>query len=402
MSIGDSIIVTWTGAANTPPGGSHTAPPKIVQTVAPQEIALDNKVVAFNLGKTTTVTYTVSRGGSPVTSPALNLQVKSLPQSALAKPTITQAANNGDGAELDVAGLTVDGTARMGGWPLIAVGQPVWLALSGINTDDSPYRKELWKVPDKTDATWLSQGFSTVAIPLAELRNLKHGSALSLQFKAGLGGSQVESEAVSFPVRSYTVVTQPLAVDSELMQLDGLKYIQDYGWATKEVPANVRTRLANGGTGSYRYVSGNPLIASVTQGGKVSGLKNGRAIITITDSSQTTVSYEVVVSNVYRIITNNSMLTASQIQAWGRSVGGAEFHGGNFVIQGVSANFQDVRVILDGGVNVLKIIPNFIAAGSVRALITVWSIGGPDQLKYQARRLDEVPGTYKAFTFILT
>ncbi|MGG7675560.1 hypothetical protein ACQ4OE_24255, partial [Pseudomonas sp. WC2] len=205
MSIGDTIIVTWTGAANTPPGGSHTAPPKIVQTVAPQEIALDNKVVAFNLGKTTTVTYTVSRGGSPVPSSALNLHVKNLQQSALAKPTITQAANNGDGAELDVSGLTVDGTARIGGWPLIAVGQPVWLALTGINTDDSPYRKELWKVPDKTDATWLSQGFSTVAIPRAELRNLKHGSALSLQFKAGLGGSQVESEAVSFPQRVYTV-----------------------------------------------------------------------------------------------------------------------------------------------------------------------------------------------------
>ena len=206
LKIGDIITLTWTGAPGTAAGGSHTASPKTVTTLGAQEIALPGSVLAFNLGKTVTVTYTVTRSGKTTNSPALSVNVQSLPQSALVQPTITQAANNGEGAELDVGSLTGNGVARMGVWPFIALGQPVWLALSGTNADGSIYRKEPWKMPGAaTNSTWINQGFYTAAIPLAELQNLKHGSELSMQFKAGLGGSQVESEAVSFPVRSYTV-----------------------------------------------------------------------------------------------------------------------------------------------------------------------------------------------------
>ncbi|WP_414871266.1 hypothetical protein, partial [Pseudomonas sp. IT-347P] len=62
MLVGDEIIVTWTGAPGTPAGGSHTTAPWPVTALGRQEIPLDNKVIAFNLGKPVTVSYTVTRG----------------------------------------------------------------------------------------------------------------------------------------------------------------------------------------------------------------------------------------------------------------------------------------------------------------------------------------------------
>ncbi|KAE9650142.1 hypothetical protein [Pseudomonas sp. PB106] len=205
LRVGDIITATWAGAAGTAAGGSHTAPPKTVQVIGAQEIALPVSVLAFNLGKTVTVSYTVIRSGKTISSPPFTLNVQSLPQSVLVKPTIIQAANNGEGAELDVSSLT-SATSRMGVWPLMALGQPVWMTATGTNADGSPYRKVIWTPPAATSANWIRDKFASAGIALAELRNLKHGSALSLQFKAGLGGSKVESEAVVFPVRTYAVI----------------------------------------------------------------------------------------------------------------------------------------------------------------------------------------------------
>ncbi|MET0778011.1 MAG: hypothetical protein ABWZ65_21290, partial [Pseudomonas mandelii] len=57
-------------------------------------------------------------------------------------------------------------------------------------------------------ATWISQGFYTHSIPFDELKNLKDGSQLKVEFKAGLSGSQDEGEAQPFQVRTYTVKTR--------------------------------------------------------------------------------------------------------------------------------------------------------------------------------------------------
>ncbi|MBF6036988.1 hypothetical protein H8F23_27375, partial [Pseudomonas sp. P155] len=48
-------------------------------------------------------------------------------------------------------------------------------------------------------------GFYTHAFPLADLQSLEDGSDLELEFKAGFGGTQVESEAVTFALRTYKI-----------------------------------------------------------------------------------------------------------------------------------------------------------------------------------------------------
>jgi hypothetical protein len=128
-----------------------------------------------------------------------------MPQSALASPTIEQADNDGAGPDLHTGNLT-QASVRMGDWPLIALNQYVWLRLCGTNADGSAYTREIWSAPTAgTNPDWIADRFFTVSLPADELKALQDGSDLELAFKAALGQSTVESEAVEFPVRTYTI-----------------------------------------------------------------------------------------------------------------------------------------------------------------------------------------------------
>ncbi|SEN69533.1 Ig-like domain (group 2), partial [Pseudomonas sp. ok272] len=125
------------------------------------------------------------------------------------------------------------------------------------------------------------------------------GGSHSLTAKA-LYGSQQSSAPYA-----VTVITTPeLIIDQEPMVLDGIKLIQNDGWLTKEVAGNVKSRTPTGGQGPFTYESSRPDIASVDGNGKVSGLKQGQAQITVKDALQNSATYSVTVSNVYRMLRN--------------------------------------------------------------------------------------------------
>ncbi|WP_139834894.1 hypothetical protein [Pseudomonas sp. R34(2017)] len=210
MKLQDKIIVTFTGAAGTPAGGSHTAPEKTVTVLGAQEIPLANSVVAFNLNKAVTVSYTMKRGSAtPLPSAARPLAVQSLALDLSNVPKILQAANNGDGPELDLDAIKSSATLRALGWPLIALMQYVWLKFRGTLSDGSPYEKAFWTQPGPvTNSSWVTNGYYDSGLSttfLNEFKNLKHDSSLSIEFKAALGSSTIEADAVSFPVRTYTI-----------------------------------------------------------------------------------------------------------------------------------------------------------------------------------------------------
>ncbi|WP_218191836.1 Ig-like domain-containing protein, partial [Pseudomonas sp. B15(2017)] len=207
MQLGDKIIATWTGAAGTPAGGSHTAPEETVTVLGPQEIPLANSVVAFNLNKPVTVSYTVKRGNAtPLPSTTRTLAVQSLVLDFSNVPKIVQAANHGDGPELDVAALTGNAILRAMVWPFIALGQRVWMRLSGTNNDNTPYAKTIWNGGNAgTNQGWIDRGYYDSTVLKTEIQALKDGSSFTIEFKAGLSGSLQESDAVTFPVRTYTI-----------------------------------------------------------------------------------------------------------------------------------------------------------------------------------------------------
>ncbi|WP_339505502.1 hypothetical protein [Pseudomonas sp. RL_105y_Pfl2_101] len=202
---GDQVSVTWAGTAGA---GSQTTPPEDLSPS--REVDLLTDVIPYNLGRSVTVTYIVTRNGddSPASDP-LNLTVQALDQDDLlvAKPRILQAANNGEGPELDVAALTSNATVRIDSWPLIAQGQYVWLSVKGKNKDDTDYDLPLWSstLGSRVSAGWVSSGFATNTVPLNDLHGLRDGSALTVEFKATLNQSTDEGQAITFPLRTYTV-----------------------------------------------------------------------------------------------------------------------------------------------------------------------------------------------------
>src|SRR5450830_1875704 len=205
----DKISVTWSGTAGP---GSHTSTPVDVGIVGEKPIAIPNSVVAFNLGKPVTVTYTVTRGS--VTKPSDNfvLAVQPIPNQDenLTIPTIDGAP----GTELDVTTLADNARTRITKWPLIALGQKLWLRYVGTN-DNGEYRRTTYDAtPVGPDG--LPNGMYPNA-PVAELRGLKDGSSLTIEFKVNFDGSTDEGKAVTFPVRTYTVkavVDEKPAIDS--------------------------------------------------------------------------------------------------------------------------------------------------------------------------------------------
>jgi hypothetical protein len=199
----DKVSVTWTGAPGTPADGSHTSVPR--ELGQNFEFPIPNSVVAFNLGLSVTVSYTITRGdGDPIPSQTLTLAVQAMDQKDLPKPIIEQAANNGEGRELNVANLTANAVYRMGTWPLIATGQYVWLSLHGTNINETSYDKVIHKAPGSyVNQQWMTQGFYTRSIALSELKNLKDGSELTMKFQASFSKSETKQDP--FPLRTYTI-----------------------------------------------------------------------------------------------------------------------------------------------------------------------------------------------------
>ncbi|WP_339478018.1 hypothetical protein [Pseudomonas sp. RL_5y_Pfl2_73] len=198
---GDQVSVMWTGAAG---GGTHTT---AVQTLpGNKKIDIPVSVIAYNLGRSVTVTYIVKRSsGVKPPSAALTLAVATLAESALmpSKPRILEANQSG---ELDVGSLSGDATIRIDSWPHIAHGQRIWLRLEGTDANNSAYDKQLRRGGSSwVDMEWYRQGFGEVTIAYSELQGLRDGSQLKLEFKASFNKSVDDAQATPFPLRTYTI-----------------------------------------------------------------------------------------------------------------------------------------------------------------------------------------------------
>lgn len=198
----DKLKVTWTGAPGTPAEGSYTSDEWPVRDG--WEVPIDNRVVAFSLGKAVTVTYTVVQAGveSPP-SDTFTLNVQAMPVASLAMPLIPEAAQGGIGSELDLSSFTGDARVTAAPWPLIAAGQRVWLRCEGTASDGSDQTITL-ATGTEVDSSEVTAGLSR-SIPRAELEKLLDGSELKVVLEVTFNRSTSESEAVVFPLRTYTV-----------------------------------------------------------------------------------------------------------------------------------------------------------------------------------------------------
>ena len=119
----------------------------------------------------------------------------------------------------------------------------------------------------------------------------------------GVHSYKVRATYGPLPESSAWILTveKALVVDTTLMLLDGVMVRSSRcpNWNGVDAPGNTAVRPPSGGTPPYRYQSSHPSIAPVDANGKVTGMANGAAIITISDSLNAQVIYSVLVSNVY-------------------------------------------------------------------------------------------------------
>jgi hypothetical protein len=201
----DRVSITWAGA---PGAGSYTSVFFPVGELRPLEVGIGGALLAiFNLGTTVILTYTVIRGtAEPVTSQPLIVYVLPVSQTDLPRPFIPQASDSGEGLVLDVNNLS-EFTLRTNAWPLLTRGQFFWLRLRGTNTNGSPFNEVYWSAPGNVVDKEFSRGFYARNYSANPLKGLLDRSLLTLEFKAGLEGSQDEALAQPFAHRNYIVRT---------------------------------------------------------------------------------------------------------------------------------------------------------------------------------------------------
>lgn len=131
----------------------------------------------------------------------------------------------------------------------------------------------------------------------------------------------------------------PLSMGQAPMALNGFRIFASWPQAGGDAKDNALTRRAVGGTPPYRYVSSNPQVASVTPGGKVTGIRRGNTVVTVSDSSTPaqSLTYPVQVSNTWLL---------GVVQP-GTFSGVADFHrwlsaSGGFIINS-SGQFQNLE-----------------------------------------------------------
>ncbi|AHL36866.1 hypothetical protein CD58_12100 [Pseudomonas brassicacearum] len=196
---GDQVSVTWTGTAGP---GSYTKPTGDLPSN--REIELPVEVIAYNLARSVTVTYTVTREGKewPASAP-LTLSVQAFAAGDLPTPLIREAAQSGIGSELDLNSFTGNARVTEAPWPLIAAGQRVWLRCEGTASDNTDHTITLY-TNSAVSGSEVGAGLSK-EIPRAELAKLRDGSALKVVLEVTFNRSSNQSEVVAFPLRTYIV-----------------------------------------------------------------------------------------------------------------------------------------------------------------------------------------------------
>ncbi|QKV65671.1 hypothetical protein HUW52_23165 [Pseudomonas sp. 43A] len=207
MASTDQISVTWTGATGTPDGGSHTSTAVEVGTVGEKEIPIPNTVVAFNLGKTVTVFYTVIRNGSPYKSGEFALNVQTIPAEhpELSKPSIIDANEEDD--TLDLTSFDGDTQVLVNAWPLIAVGQKFWVRCEGIDENGATQIEQIHKGVSIT-----TMGPQGGALPRSFLDKLAHDTEIRVYVAVNFDGISSIGTAVGFPQRPYTLKNSKLII----------------------------------------------------------------------------------------------------------------------------------------------------------------------------------------------
>ncbi|MFM9380758.1 hypothetical protein [Pseudomonas sp. UV AK001] len=165
------------------------------------------------------------------------------------------------GKVLDVTALNgKDATIHGLIWTGIAVGQQVWLKLTGQKPDSSAATLQIWNGgANQVNATWVSQGFWPKPLPASFLSQLRDASSLRMEFWVSEDKSNNFATATKFADQVYTVKASSVTITS--------------------YTDSANTSVSNGG---WTYETGGTLTGTAGSNQQVQILLNGTVRQTVT------------------------------------------------------------------------------------------------------------------------
>lgn len=280
------------------------------------DFTVSNTHIADHIGEILNVHYHVSRAGAVYDSGVLELRVLNFHElpggNPLPSPTINNLAS---GSTLDLSSFNGDGLASVAAWPLMRIGQKVWMSAESVGLEPI-------LILNGYDVKSQDLGTGIKDKPLLRewLTALPTGSLINVRLAVAFDEMNDETEAIVFEPTHYTIRTA-MTIEQQIMQLNGIA-IKGLPWPPTglDYVNNTQTRTAQNGIAPITYSSSEPGIATVNiSTGKVTGNRNGASRITASDSLGRSVSYTVIVTNVFTLLEHSTLVDANGAIAWKNS-----------------------------------------------------------------------------------
>ena len=159
--------------------------------------------VGLAVGKTIQVIYAVVRPDGVILSETLALVVQPIAQDKLPTPQVTEASQQG----LDLNAFAGDAHVTVAPWPLIAVGQTVWLTVTGPGGVPTIKLLEGHTIGAEEVRVGLN-----IAVARAALEKFTNGDTLNIVCKVEFEGRIDEQKALTFPGTDLAIILTPAVV----------------------------------------------------------------------------------------------------------------------------------------------------------------------------------------------
>ncbi|WP_347903654.1 hypothetical protein [Pseudomonas purpurea] len=207
----DRFYIYVVGEAGTHPDASYSLDDVLLGGVRPREVNLKKGIVALLLDKKVTLTYKIVRGAQEKPSEPLELRVSAL-EVKVPVARILEAQDNGHGSELDLTTGTVNLTARLDRWPLLAKDQLVGVTLKGKDAEGNDHILTLLAPPEGTvSQNWENRGYHELPIDRGYLAGLGNNTTLTIEHQVAFDRGHDADAVVVFAHRTYAVKSLAMA-----------------------------------------------------------------------------------------------------------------------------------------------------------------------------------------------
>ncbi|MBK5536265.1 Ig-like domain-containing protein [Pseudomonas sp. TH08] len=288
-----------------PPTGSPQFPLVAFNSNKRVNTVLTPAYLAARQGKSFELRWNLNRnGGQAGKSTPTPVRVLKIADGDSRLPTPNIAANTN--TVLDVEALNEGARILAVKWPVFEPAQPIWVTCKGFDNNGNPISTEV-KSGEPNDSL---DGLNVQA-PVAWLKALKDGSALTVECAVSLDGSRDKTRAVLLPLRLYTVRAVEDLNFGAALTLNLPAYSVVRGVPPLNPPANATyTRTPTGGIKPYHFSSSNTnvaLIDATTGTVRVSG--RGTTTLTVTDHQNNKATYTLTTTGLKMFVRLGNLMT---------------------------------------------------------------------------------------------